>query len=88
MKESRVRGFDEFLVYQGVDKGGGGPWEANAAERQAGLPRIVPEAWLRPADPNIGWPRYREFLVQQGVKDPAFEQGPAYCAYGNTTVVP
>jgi hypothetical protein len=88
MKESGVSGFDEFLVYQGVDKGGGGPWEANAAERNAGLPRIVPEAWRRPADPNIGWPRYRELLVQQGVKDPLFEQNPAYCAYGNTTAVP
>jgi hypothetical protein len=88
MKESSVSGFDEFLVYQGVDKGGTRPWNANANERKAGLPRIVPEEYLRPADPNTSWPAYREMLVNQGVKDPPFEQNPTFCAYGNTTVVP
>jgi Protein of unknown function (DUF1353) len=88
MKESNVSGFDETLVYQGVDKGGAGPWNANAAERNAGLPRIVPESYLRPADPNVNWPAYREMLVNQGVKDPPFEQNPTYCEYGNTTAVP
>jgi len=88
MKESSVSTFDEFLVYEGVDKGGTGPWNANAAERKAGLPRIVPEDYLRPADPNTSWPTYREMLVTQGVKDPPFEQNPTYCAYGNTTLVP
>ena len=88
MKESRVSAFDEILVYEGVDKGGMGPWNANAAERNEGLPRIVPEAYLRPADPNTRWPEYRRLLVQQGVKDPPFELNPAYCAYGNTTAVP
>jgi len=88
MKESSVSHFDEFLVYRGVDKGGAGPWDANSVERNAGSPRIVPEAYLRPADPNINWPTYREMLVMQGVKDPPFEQNPAYCAYGNTTTVP
>jgi hypothetical protein len=88
MKESSVSGFDEFLVYRGVDTGGAGPWNANAVERRAGLPRIVPENYLRPADPSTNWPTYREMLVKQGVKDPPFEQDPTYCAYGNTTVVP
>ena len=88
MKESSVSGFDEFLVYRGVDIGGAAPWNANAVERKAGLPRIVPENYLRPADPNTNWPSYRELLVKQGVKDPPFEQDQSYCAYGNTTVVP
>lgn len=88
MKESNVSGFDEFLVYQGVDKGGTGPWNANAMERKAGLPRIVPEDYLRPVDPNTNWPAYREMLVKLGVTDPPFEQNPTYCAYGNTTTVP
>jgi hypothetical protein len=88
MKESRVSAFDEFLVYQGVDKGGSGPWNANAVERDAGLPRIVPETRLRPADPNITWPAYREMLVKEGVRDPLFEQSPLYCTYGDTTTVP
>jgi Protein of unknown function (DUF1353) len=88
MKESRVSGLDEYLVYRGVELGGDGPWNANAAERDQGLPRVVPEAYLRPVDPNIGWPAYRQMLVQLGVRDPLFEQGPPYCAYGNTTAVP
>jgi len=88
MKESNVGAFTRFLVYQGVDWGGNGSWNANAVERKAGLPRIVPESYLHPADPNIKWPAYREMLVKQGVKDPPFEQNPPYCAYGNTTVVP
>ena len=88
MKESSVSGFDEFLVYRGVDIGGAGPWNANSLERKAGLPRIVPENYLRPADPNTNWPSYRELLVKQGVKDPSFDQDQSYCAFGNTTVVP
>ena len=88
MKESSVSSFDEFVVYEGVDKGGAVAWTANGMERDAGLPRIVPAPYLRPADPNVNWPTYREMLVSQGVKDPPFEQNPAYCAYGNTTTVP
>ena len=88
MKESSVSRFDEFLVYRGVDTGGAGPWNANAVERNAGFPRIVPATHLRPADPNISWSAYREILVNQGVKDPPFEQNPTYCAFGNTTDVP
>ncbi|MHB8091760.1 MAG: DUF1353 domain-containing protein [Syntrophales bacterium] len=88
MKESTVSSFDEFLVYQGVNIGGMGPWNANATERKAGLPRVVPEKYLRPADPNINWPKYREMLFKQGVKDPPFEQNPSYCVYGDTTEVP
>ena len=88
MKESNVRRFDEVLVYKGVEKGGKGSWNANAMERKAELPRIVPEDYLRPADPNLKWPDYRQMLVKQGVKDPPFDQNPTYCAYGNSTVVP
>ncbi len=88
MKESKVGGFDEFLVYQGVNLGGQGPWDDNAKERKAGLPRVMPEKYLRPADPNMTWPSYRAFLVKDEVADPPFEQSPGYCAYGNSTKVP
>jgi hypothetical protein len=88
MKESKVGSFDEFLVYQGVNLGGGGPWNTNANERKAGFPRVVPERYLRPADPNVDWPAYRDMLVKQGVRDPPFEQNPSYCVYGNSTTVP
>jgi hypothetical protein len=88
MKESKVRPFDEVLVYQGVNIGGGGPWNTNASERKLGLPRVVPEEYLRPADPNVNWPSYRDMLMKKGVKDPPFEQNPSYCVYGNSTEVP
>src|SRR5438046_8644977 len=78
MKESNVSGFDEVFVYQGVDKGGKGAWNANAVERKAELPRVVPENYLLAADPNIKWPAYRQMLVGQGVKDPPFEQNVTY----------
>lgn len=88
MKESRVGSFDEVVVYQGVDKGGQSSWDSNAAEKKAGLPRVISGKLRRPPDPNMNWPTYREILVKQGVKDPPFESGPSYCAYGNSTVVP
>lgn len=88
MKESRVGSFDEFLVYQGVNLGGQSSWDSNAKERKAGLPRVIPEKYLRPADPNMTWPTYRAFLVNEGVKDPMFELGPTYCTYGNSSDIP
>jgi hypothetical protein len=88
MKESNVGGFDEFAVYRGVDLGGSGSWNNNAAERGKGLPRIIPEEYLRPENPNDTWPMYREYLVKHGVVDPPFADAPRYCAYGDSTEVP
>ncbi len=88
MKESNVGSLDEALVYAGVSVGGQGPWNDNAEQRKAGLPRIVPEQYLQPTDPNILWPEYQQFLVLQGTKDPEFAREPKYCAYGNSTRIP
>lgn len=88
MKESEVGWFDETAVYGGVHLGGQSAWDGNAREREAGLPRVIPEAYRRPPDPNMNWPTYRAFLVDLGVKDPPFEQNPKYCAYGNSSTVP
>lgn len=88
MKESNVGKFDELVVYQGVNIGGGGAWSGNTKERQADLPRIVPGKYQRPADPNVDWPTYRAMLVKEGIKDPPFAQNPSYCLYGNSTKVP
>jgi len=88
MKESGVGEFDELVVYRGVNVGGRVPWRANASERRAQLPRVVPDEYLRPADPNMNWPQYRAVLVKKGVKDPPFDKTPSYCAYGNSTEVP
>ena len=88
MKESKVRSFDEFVVYQGVNVGGGSAWNANAQQRRSGLPRVLPEKYLRPADPNMTWPAYRAMLVGLGVTDPPFPENPSYCRYGDSTTVP
>jgi hypothetical protein len=88
MKESKVGKFDEFAIYRGVSLGGAGSWNDNAKERSAGLPRIVPAQYLKPADPNVNWPTYRAMLAKQGVKDPPFPSNPSYCSYGNSTTVP
>lgn len=88
MKESDVGKFNERVIYSGVKAGGGSAWDSNAAERSSGLPRIVPTEYLKPEDPNLRWPEYRQFLVDRGVRDPNFDRSPAYCSYGNTTQVP
>lgn len=88
MKESEVGNFDEFLVYQGVNLGGQGPWNGNAQERRSRLPRVIPEDYLRPSDPNMKWPTYRAYLVKEHVVDPPFENDPPYCHYGDSTNVP
>lgn len=88
MKESNVGKVDEFVIYQGVDKGGASSWTNNKKERKAGLPRVVPEEYLRPDDPNMKWPEYRAWLIKKGVQDPSFEANPSYCLLGNSTQVP
>jgi hypothetical protein len=88
MKESMVSPFDEFLIYQGVNLGGSAPWSENAAERLKKLPRFIPREYLRPTDPNMKWPKYREYLVSQGVQDPPIEEESSYCRHGNSTTVP
>jgi len=88
MKESEVGSFDELLVYQGVNLGGQGSWNDNAKERTSGLPRVVPEKYLRPADPNMTWPIYRAYLVKERVMDPPFEKKAPYCHYGDSSNIP
>ena len=88
MKESAVAGLDSFKIFQGVDKGGKHAWEQNERERAAGKPKVIPEKYLRPADPNMNWPEYRDFLIENSVKDPEFPGNPSYCKYGDSTEVP
>lgn len=88
MKESHVGTFDEWAIYAGVSGAGASAWSSNARERAAGLPKVVPEKLMRPEDPNVGWEAYRELLVKQGIRDPAFEVNPEYCKYGDSTQVP
>jgi hypothetical protein len=88
MKESNVGAFDQRVVYQGVNLGGQRAWNANNAEHQRGLPRVVPGPYQRPTDPNVTWPVYRKMLVDNRVKDPVFPKNPSYCRHGDSTNVP
>lgn len=88
MKESAVGSFDEIAVYTSVAAFGESAWKSNASERSIGLPRVVPDEFARPADPNMEWKAYRRLLQQKGVKDPLFESSPFYCLYGDSTTVP
>jgi hypothetical protein len=87
MKESNVGSFQESIIFEGVHVGGQGSWDGNAKERRRGLPRVIPGAYMRPP-PNDAWPKYRQFLVDKGVKDPSFSLSPSVCDLGNTTDVP
>jgi hypothetical protein len=87
MKESNVELPLRNAIYQGVRFGGAGAWSRNAAERAAGLPRVVPATRLA-FGPNVLWNDYRETLKRNGDTDPPFETRPAYCALGDTTDVP
>lgn len=87
MKESHVGDFDELVVFKGVQIGGQPSWNANARERQGGMPRIVPKK-MRHIPPNVTWTDYRVELAKTGVRDPSFPKFPAYCVHGNSKNVP
>ena len=88
MKESSVKKFDENTIYDGVQDFGGSAWKSNAADRQRGLPRILPKEYRRPADPNMTWPTYSAQLMAAGVKSLEAVDDGSYCHYGDSTTVP
>jgi len=88
MKESNVGRFDAVAIYEGVHLGGERAWLANAAEKARGLPRILPERFRAPADPNMVWPDYARVLMAQDVRSLEPPDDGSYCRYGNTTDVP
>jgi hypothetical protein len=87
MKESNVGLFDETAIYQGVRNLGEASWRHNKKEREAGLPRVVPDKYLKPSDPNILWNAYRKILVADGIQDPPFTEN-GFCKYGDSSHVP
>lgn len=88
MKESQVSHFDEVTIYEGVHVGGEDAWNHNAADAIRGLPRILPEGYREPPDPNMTWTGYAEQLMQAGVKSLDIADDGAYCHYGDSTDVP
>ena len=88
MKESQVPNFDELAIYEGVHVGGEKAWNNNVKDASRGLPRILPEAYRQPPDPNMTWPQYAERLMQAGVKSLDYADDGAYCRYGDSMDVP
>lgn len=86
MKESDVPLSTRNAVYGGVRHWGESSWERNAADREKGVPRVVPVG-RRDFPPNWTWEMYQARLISQKVKDPVFEMGD-YCKLGNSTDVP
>jgi hypothetical protein len=88
MKESNVGWFEENLIHAAVHAAGKSAWNNNAKERKAGLIRILPEAYRKPADANEIWSVYRSSLFKQGVVEAPDPPNSSYCHDGDSTNVP
>ena len=71
MKESGVKGFDEFAIYRGLKIGGKSGWDADEKEKASGVPRFLPPGRRSPPDPNMTWPVYSKELMSAGVQSTA-----------------
>ncbi len=88
MVESQVSRFDRWEIYTGVSGWGKSSWEANSEARSDGFPRILPEQFRRPDDPNASWTAYSAGLVASGVRGIEPADNGEYCYIGNTLDVP
>ena len=69
-------------MFQGVSLGGKASWDENMEDRLKLLPRIVPPEYMDiPA--SATWSEYETLLVEAGVRDPDFDDNPAYCSLGD-----
>jgi len=86
MWESDVDPVTSKQIYDAVRVGGQAAWAANATDRGARVPRIVPPDRRRlPA--NSTWLDYRLELMGSGVRSEPAEAGrPAYCDAANLQV--
>jgi hypothetical protein len=88
MAESNVKPFERDLMWQAVRRFGEAPWNENAAEKQAGKPRIIPAAHMN-IPPLVTWPEYQSELMMQGVApEPTPPSPPIYCTAGTSATLP
>lgn len=87
MIEAGVAPWRRWGIYRAVRLAGWSPWSANQEERHKGLPRVVPDSHL-PFPANQQWPRFRESLVEAGIRDGVVVDDTAFCELGSSTEVP
>jgi hypothetical protein len=88
MIESHVKLVTRQAVYWAVRAAGGSAWTANAADRNRGLPRVIPAADIATIPALELWPEFRRLLFERGVRAlPQTGQPPAYCAAAMTIEV-
>lgn len=72
MRDCGVGDVKRRAIVAGVRAGGGRAWEKNRQERMAGLVKVIPVKYRDPKTwpKNVSWPQYRQWLHEQGVKEP------------------
>ena len=87
MKEMKVKKSRRWKIYQGVHLAGQAAWNGNRRQLAEGWPKIVPPTRFELTDTH-SWRQARAILRQEGVRDPQFPNGAAFCALGNSQDVP
>jgi hypothetical protein len=83
MAESKVEPVKRDVIWEAVRRFGDAAWTANAAEKRAGQPRIIPAPDLK-IPPLVTWQAYRAQLFAKGVRaQPSPGTAPAYCTAAN-----
>lgn len=87
MKEAGVSALRGWFIHMSVRSAGQGPWDVNAREFSAGLPRQVPKAQTK-LTATDKWSELRVHLAEEGVHDRPTPKNLAYCVLGNSEDVP
>jgi hypothetical protein len=88
MKEQGVPDGTRRVVYRGVRAGGQSAWNANARERQRGIPRVVPDSLAHP-EALDSWETMRTRLMTGGLRGDTLRLSKQrYCRYGDSQNVP
>lgn len=87
MLESGVSAVNRTKVSAALAVGGSSAFQSNRRAKEKGDFRIVPEHH-RKLSAGESWKDFHARLKSAGVADPGFEKASAFCAVGNSRVVP
>lgn len=83
MLENKATRFEAEAMYTAVDLVGERAWNANRADRRAGLVRVLPSS-RRTLRRLVLWPDFRRALLAEGLQpDPARPVSRAFCSHGS-----